>query len=203
VDCGAGSESWRQETAPSGASQWTTDLVVAASTEPGWHGSCGVVLRAAGGAPATIATITVPVAVVIEPESGYSYDPDREAARGSGWVRVDERGFTGGGSVVALPPYDRPLPLTIPPLQAGAYWVDLGVYDYGTGQQNTVTVALNGVEQEVTWGGGTTAGVVHRVVAFADVPAGATLAITPTRRGQDDIAIDDVVVTSAPPPAGG
>jgi hypothetical protein len=125
-----------------------------------------------------------------QPEGRYSLI--RPAT--GGWQSTFQPFFSGGGSVIAVAPFQR-LPVPVASLAGGTYWFDLGVYDYGTAGLNIVLVRLNGVEAELSWGGGAgPAGVQHIVTALAAVPPGAELTIEVRSAGQEALIIDSVTL---------
>jgi len=196
LDCGAGTIFRREITAAAGTSTLAFDFPVDAPALA-IPLSCRLMAATSGGDPFEFGVIVVGAAVSVQAELGLSYDPDFERARGSSWYRADDASFTEGGSAEAIEPFG-PLYLPLPELAGGDFWVDLGLYDEGDGGSNTIRLSLNGVSVDVEWGGA--GGLEHRVVQMKDVPAGANLTIEVVERGQAVVRIDDVVVSTIPPP---
>ena len=193
TSCGAVTTMSRTLAVPAGDAVLSVDLPLPEG------GECSVVAGLEGGAPQAILPLEIGKAVAIEPELAFSHDPDHERQLGSAWFRVDQPFFSGGGSAVALEPFE---PLVLEPghVEAGEYWVVLAAYDYGTGGTNRVRVSLNGATSEISWGSTGEAGVVNRVVRLANVPAGGELVVAVLDLEQDGITIDSVVVSSVEPP---
>lgn len=153
---------------------------------------CGVYLGPAG-APGTLGPpVTVPGFVTDQPEQRFTVVPPSEG----GWYSTFQPFFSGGGAVVAVAPF-APLVIPMPALPAGDYWLDLAVYDYGSGP-NTVAIDLNGVDATVTWGG-KSEGVTHVVVPVRTTREGHDLTLTVRDRGQDAITIDSVTLITVDP----
>ncbi|MEP7215959.1 MAG: hypothetical protein ABI782_06865, partial [Anaerolineaceae bacterium] len=134
----------------------------------------------------------------LEPEADFSHDLDTERAKGNSWYRQDQSFYSGGGSVVAVAPFG-PLTLGFPEVE-GNVWVDLGVYNYGEAGSNVISVSVNGATGEIAWGPDSEVGVVHRVLALAEVRRGGEIVITVETVGQSAIVIDSVAISTIPPP---
>ncbi|MBI2764951.1 MAG: glycosyltransferase family 39 protein [Chloroflexi bacterium] len=195
TNCGIRSRALRIAPA-AGATDTRLELPVDASPSA-TPASCTVEVNTRPGDWRPVATFTVPAFLSDEPETRFTVDPAREKDRG--WYSVYQPVYGGGGAVVAEAPF-RPLAVPLARLAAGSYWVDMAVYDYGTGGPNAVAVRLNGVERTAGWAGDAApAGVRHVVVAFPDVPAGADLTVTIVAAGQPAVVIDTVTVVGADP----
>ncbi len=167
-------------------SEATVNLSAAASTR-----NCEVIASANAGPPSRLASILVGGLIRIEPEDSLTYDDGST----TGWYRRDSAAFS-SGAAIATSPY-QPHKLSIPQL-GGDIWLDLGVYDYGTGE-NTLRVTLNGLTRSITWGSGT-AGLVHRQIALRGVPPGAELTLIVESAGQPAVTLDSVVISTIAPP---
>jgi hypothetical protein len=195
TNCGTRSRASRVSVAP-GATETRFELPVDAPPTA-VAASCTVEVATPAGDWRPIAAFTVPAFFSDEPERHFTVDPAREKDRG--WYTVYQAAYGGGGAVVAEAPF-LPLAMPLAQLPPGNYWVDLAVYDYGSGGPNTIVVRLNGVERTAAWGGdGGPAGVRHVVVAVPDVPAGGDLAVTIVTAGQPAVVVDTVTVVGADP----
>lgn len=163
--------------------------------------TCEMLLRTRDGDWAALGRVQVPLILAVEPESQFTFDPDFERNKQSGWARVAQPFYSGGSAAVAIEP-NRPLPLPIDHVPVGDYWADVAVYDYGTPGQNEAVLRLNGVETPFRWGGAEAPGVVHIMVPLAGVPAGGDFKLEISRRAQDGIVVDSVVLTDVNPSAG-
>lgn len=129
--------------------------------------------------------LLVPMAAVTQAEN----------LSGDGWSSfLDSRfdgvlGLRGTGNLT--------LDVPVAQLDAGDYWVEARIYDYGSGV-GQMAGTLNGVAAATTWGGGE-AGMTTAVLYFASVPAGANLQL---RFGGDQpaVLVDALVLSSVEPP---
>jgi len=141
--------------------------------------------------------VAVPAVRVAEPEHAFTVDRDLERSRESGWFRFDQPEFGDGGGAIAIEPW-RPLTMTVDPVPAGSYQLQLRVYDYSGGGANRVLVSFGGVEREASWGSGS-GGVITVTVDLPGTAGGDRIVVTPLEAGQDAILIDRAVLTAAPP----
>ena len=196
--CGESTIALREVVALPGMSFTSVDFPAAVDPDaPGRD--CTVVARTPVGDWRPVLPLEVGFVHVFEPELSFSFDPDLERAKESGWYRYDNAAYEGGRALVAVQPW-RPLELVAQGFEGGEAWVDLALFDYGDTGSNTLTISFGNATATVEWGSGT-AGILHRVVHFTGLPPHPNLTIAVERQGQPGIVLDDIVVSSIPPPA--
>ncbi|MCC7363271.1 MAG: glycosyltransferase family 39 protein [Dehalococcoidia bacterium] len=116
-----------------------------------------------------------------------------------GWEPFLNPRFSAGGSLLGRAD-SGPLAVPIPRLPGDEYWVELRLYDYGTGTGD-VTATLNGTAARGTWGSaGGEPGVVRLVLHVPEAPAGNELRLEFAPGGQGAVLLDGVAVSAVEPP---
>lgn len=199
LKCGESTLALREVNAAPGMTSTSLDFPTAIDPDSLEH-DCSVMARTDSEIWRPLLPLEVGFITVFEPELNFSFDPELERDRASGWYRFDNARYEGGRALVAIAPW-QPLRLEASAFPGGEAWVDLGLYDYGESAVNGIQVEFGGPPQVVEWSE-PTAGVIHRVLHFENVQPGATLIVSVLRQGQQGLIIDDVVVSTIPPPSG-
>lgn len=176
---------------PAGVSVVRSDVALAppAGAAPG---SCDIVAQADAGGWTRIGVIGLPAFALTQVQDLAG------SAAAPGWEAYAQPFLSGGAALLGRQPA-LTLRVPIPAVEAGHYWVDLLIYDYGSGQ-GTVTATLNGAAATTTWGSSGPPGVVHVTLAIPEAPAGSELSLTFERGDQPAVLLDAVALTSERPP---
>lgn len=180
-------------TLPAGTSVFRRDVVLVppVGAQPS---TCDLVARASVWTP--IASVTFPTFALVQAEDLAN------TAYAVGWERYSQPFFSRGGALLERAKSST-VSIPIPKVGPANYWVDLLVYDYGTGQ-GTIRATLNGKSVTMPWGTTDGAGgVVRATLEIPDAPPGDQLSITFDRGSQPAVLLDAVALVSEPPPPGG
>jgi len=141
----------------------------------------------------SIGSVTLPTFTLIQAEGLAN------TAGAQGWERYSQPFLSRGGALLERGK-SLPIAIPIPKVESANYWVDLLVYDYGSGP-GTITATLNGSTATVQWGSSNGVGQVVRVtLEVPDAPSGDQLSLTFDRGSQPAVLLDAVALISEPPP---
>ncbi len=118
--------------------------------------------------------------------------------RTAGWESYAQPFFSRGGALLERQ-NSLSLPIPIPEIAPGNYWVDLLVYDYGSGS-GTISATLNGKSASIAWGSSGRARVARVTLKVGHAQAGDQLSLTFDKGSQPAVLLDAVALISQPPP---
>jgi 4-amino-4-deoxy-L-arabinose transferase-like glycosyltransferase len=175
---------------PAGATTFRCDVLLAPPAGAG-AGMCDVVANINGWTK--VGDLRLPAFALFQAEDLAG------TARAAGWASYAQPFLSQGGALLGREDALF-VSIPIPALAAGQYWVDLLVYDYGTGA-GTITAALNGKTASAKWGALGEAHVARVTIPMGDVAAGADLTLTFEKGAQPAVLFDAAAVVSEEPPA--